>query len=126
MKPDIRNRDDIELLVNSFYEKVKRDEVIGFIFNDVARVNWEKHLPVMYDFWENIVFQTGNYAGNPMNIHVHLNRLVQFTKEHFKRWLQLFDSTTDELFTGKKATLIKERAQSIAEIIEAKIVARMY
>ena len=39
MKTDIRNRKDIEKLVNTFYDKVKTDEVIGYLFNDVAQVN---------------------------------------------------------------------------------------
>jgi hemoglobin len=56
MKTDIRNRKDIELLVNAFYDKIKTDGVIGFLFTEVAKVNWETHLPRMYDFWENILF----------------------------------------------------------------------
>ncbi|WP_367274609.1 group III truncated hemoglobin [uncultured Lutibacter sp.] len=48
---DINNREDIELLVNKFYEKVKVDETIGYIFNEIANINWDKHLPKMYDFW---------------------------------------------------------------------------
>ena len=55
MKTDIRNRKDIEKLVNSFYDKIKSDVVIGYMFNDVAKVNWEKHLAIMYNFWENIL-----------------------------------------------------------------------
>ena len=47
----INNREDIELLVNKFYEKVKVDETIGYIFNEIANINWDKHLPKMYDFW---------------------------------------------------------------------------
>ncbi len=66
MKHDIENRKDIEQLINRFYDKVKQDNMIGFIFNDVAKVNWQKHLPVMYDFWENIIFLSNKYAGNPM------------------------------------------------------------
>ncbi|HEY1871052.1 MAG TPA: group III truncated hemoglobin [Chitinophagaceae bacterium] len=121
MKEDIKTRKDIEHLINSFYDKVKRDEMIGFIFNDVARVNWEKHLPVMYDFWESIIFSTANYNGNPMLVHLQLNRLIPLTKQHFDQWLKLFTETTDELFEGKKATLTKERALNIAAIIQSKI-----
>lgn len=57
MKKDIEDRKDIELLINSFYDKVKQDAIIGSFFTEVVQVNWEKHLPVMYNFWENIVFQ---------------------------------------------------------------------
>jgi len=55
MKKDIENRTDIEQLVRSFYDKVNTDDTIGYIFNDIAKVNWEKHFPVMFDFWENVL-----------------------------------------------------------------------
>lgn len=122
MKDDIKNRADIERLVNTFYDKVKQDDVIGFIFNDVAEVNWDKHLPVMYDFWENIIFLTNQYIGNPMSVHIRLNEQVRFTKEHFHRWIQLFTGTVDELFEGRKANLAKEKAAGIAAIMETKII----
>ena len=121
MKGDITNRKDIEQLINAFYDKVKKDAVIGFIFNDVAKVNWEVHLPVMYDFWENILFFTGGYNGNPIIVHQHLNKHITLTKEHFERWLKLFTQTVDELFDGAKATLTKQRAISIAAVIKIKI-----
>jgi hemoglobin len=76
MKKDIQTRDDIELLVNLFYEKVKLDPVIGYIFTDVVKVNWQRHLPVMYSFWENTIFYTGGYNGNPMEVHKRLHQLV--------------------------------------------------
>jgi hemoglobin len=122
MKNDIKNRVDVERLVNTFYDKVKQDDVIGFIFNDIAKVNWDKHLPVMYDFWENIIFLTNKYIGNPMSVHMILSEKVPFTKEHFQRWIQLFTGTVDELFEGKKANIAKEKAASIAAIMESKIV----
>ena len=121
MKHDIENSKDVEQLINSFYDKVKQDDVIGFIFNDVAKVNWEKHLPVMYDFWESVIFSINTYSGNPMEVHMHLNRRVQLAKEHFERWLKLFTGTVDELFEGKNANIAKEKAISIATIMETKI-----
>jgi len=121
MKKDIESRDDIELLVKSFYEKVKIDPVIGSIFTDIARVNWEKHLPVMFDFWENTIFYTGSYSGNPMKSHQNLNKLFPLTKEHFSRWNQLFASTVDELFEGDKAVLAKQRAISISTVMQLKL-----
>ena len=122
MKNDIANRDDIILLVNTFYEKVKRDNVIGYIFNDVAKVNWEKHLPVMYDFWENVIFFTGAYTGNPMTAHKQLHQKTPLNAEHFQEWIKLFTQTVDELFEGEKAELTKQRAISIATVMQIKIV----
>lgn len=122
MKKDIENRVDIELLVNAFYNKVKTDKVIGFIFNDLVKVNWEKHLPVMVNFWENALFYTGSYAGNPMNYHQHLhNNIIPLTLAHFEQWNNLFLSTVDELFEGEKATLAKQRAISISTAMQIKI-----
>jgi len=121
MKMDIKDRKDIELLINSFYDKVKQDTIIGFFFTDVVQVNWEKHLPVMYDFWENIVFQTGSYNGNPMDKHLELNKKSLITMEHFQRWILLFNETVEELFSGAKAEFIKQRALSIATVMQIKI-----
>lgn len=121
MKKDITSRKDIELLVNEFYKKVKDDELIGFIFTDVAKVNWEKHLAVMYDFFENMLFYTGPYTGNPMELHKHVNKLYPLTEVHFKRWNQLFGKTVDELFKGEIANLVKTRALSISAVMQMKI-----
>jgi len=123
MKKDITSRKDIELLVDEFYNKVKGDELIGFIFTDVANVSWEKHLPVMYNFFENMLFYTGPYTGNPMELHKHVNTLYPLTDKHFKRWNSLFTSTVDELFKGDTATLVKTRALSISAVMQMKIAA---
>lgn len=114
MKTDICSRTDIELLVDAFYEKIKTDAVIGYLFNEVAHVNWQTHLPVMYDFWENILFSTGNYSGNPMVKHKELHAKSAMNTTHFAHWLYLFCATVDEFFSGEKAEEIKERARNIA------------
>jgi hemoglobin len=120
-KQDIRNRDDIAFLIRSFYEKVKRNENIGYIFNDVAKINWEHHLPIMYDFWENVVFQTGSYGRNTIGVHKNLHQLTPLTREHFSVWLSLWKETVDELFSGANAELIKQRATSIATVMQISI-----
>ena len=75
----------------------------------------------MFNFWENVLFYTGNYEGNPMNIHQHLNRVVPLSKQHFERWVLLFNETVDELFEGNKAFFVKQRAISIAVVMQVKI-----
>lgn len=123
MKKDITTRKDIELLVDKFYGKIQNDDKIGFIFTDIAKVNWEKHLPIMYDFFENMLFYTGSYTGNPMELHKHVNRLFPLTEAHFNRWNQLFSTTVDELFKGDTANLVKVRAMSISAVMQMKIAA---
>ncbi|TBX67020.1 group III truncated hemoglobin [Flavobacterium silvisoli] len=117
MKTDIRNRKDIEKLVNAFYNKVKTDEIIGYLFTEVAKVNWEAHLPKMYNFWENILFCTANYNGNPMMKHKELHEKSPMTQEHFQHWISLFNATVDKLFEGPKAEEIKNRAMNIASLM---------
>ena len=120
-KTDILVRSDIEKLVNRFYDKVKKDDVIGYIFNDLVKVDWHKHLPVMYDFWEGVIFYTGTYAGNPMITHRKLSHVVSLTPEHFNRWLKLFLAAIDENFEGEKAELAKQRAISIGTVMQLKL-----
>lgn len=122
MKKDIHNRNDIIRLVDAFYEKMKTDQVIGFIFNDVAHVNWESHLPKMYDFWDNVLFFTGNFDGNPMQKHKELHNKCPLSHAHFDHWNTVFRETVDELFIGEKAEEIKLRAKSISDVIMYKTI----
>lgn len=117
MKKDIKTRKDIELLVNTFYEKVSADKELGFIFKEVAKVNWSTHLPAMYNFWENIILFSGNYEGNPLNLHKHLHHIKPLKDTHFDQWNKLFIRTIDELFEGTNASLAKLRAISISDIL---------
>jgi hemoglobin len=123
MKNDIRDKQDIIQIVNAFYEKVKQDALIGHFFTEVIQVDWDKHLPKMYNFWDNVVFYTNNYTGNPMQVHKNIHDLHSFTAADFKQWYQLFTTTVDELFEGDNAELIKQRAFSVATIMQIKIVA---
>lgn len=123
MKTDIRNRKDIEKLVNIFYDKVKTDEVIGYLFTDAAQVNWNLHLPKMYDFWENILFYSANYNGSPMVVHKELHQKSPIKPEHFQHWNELFNQTVDKLFQGAKADEIKNRALNISAVMMYKTLA---
>ena len=122
MKKDIHNRNDIIRLVDTFYEKIKTDQVIVFLFNEVAQINWENHLPKMYDFWENVLFFTGNFDGNPMQKHKELHNKCPLSHAHFDHWNEVFRITVDELFVGEKAEEIKLRAKSISDVIMYKTI----
>ncbi|MDT8415142.1 MAG: group III truncated hemoglobin [Flavobacteriaceae bacterium] len=117
MKSDITNRKDIELLVNTFYGKVRNNAVLGYIFDDVAKVNWETHLPKMYSFWASILLGEHSFSGNPMQKHIALSKLTEMTDKEFSEWLRLFTETLDELFLGEKANEAKSRADNIARLM---------
>ena len=120
-KKEIENRKDIELLVDTFYEKVLKDETIGYIFSEVAKIDLAKHMPLMHDFWETTLFHKAIYKGNPMKVHLDLNIKIPLNKRHFDQWLWMFNETVDELFYGEKADLAKTRALSIATVMQIKI-----
>ena len=121
MKPDINSRKDIELLVDRFYDKVKSNTVLGYIFDDVAKINWTKHLPRMYSFWASILLGEQSFSGNPMQKHIELSKQTPITEAEFTEWLSLFLKTVDEHFEGNRANEAKQRAENIARLMLYKI-----
>ena len=120
-KPDIAGRAEIETLVNTFYQRVRTDDTLGFIFDSVARTNWDTHLPKMYAFWETVLFRSGGYTGNPLAAHAKLVPLTAMGRAQFDHWLALFRGTVDDLFAGEKAEHIKSCAADMANVIHARI-----
>lgn len=118
---DIKDKKDIEFLVNTFYDKVKTDPIIGNIFTNIAKVDWEEHLPKMYTFWEAIIFGTTSFKGNPMRTHKELSWKTPMGETQFDRWLSLWVDVIDENFTGFKAEEAKQRGKNIAGLMLFKI-----
>lgn len=121
MKTDIQTREDIELLVNQFYLKVRSDDTLNYIFDDIAKLDWEAHLPQMYSFWETILLGKSSFKGNPMMKHIQLDRVFPLQKAHFNRWLYLWELTLTENFNGSKADEALLRAEAIAATMQYKI-----
>ena len=116
LKTDIIGNEEIRVLVDKFYETIRQDDILGPIFNEKVE-DWSKHLPTMYLFWESILFRRGGYSGNPFAKHINL----PVDREHFTRWLTLFQATVDELFEGPKAEQAKEASKSIAHSFQVRM-----
>lgn len=114
---DIKTLDDIKLLVDTFYGKVQKDELIGPIFNEKIGNNWPAHLERMYRFWQTILLEEHTYSGSPFPPHKHL----PVGKEHFNRWMEIFTETINELYAGALAEEAKLRAKNMAEMFFYKI-----
>jgi hemoglobin len=121
MKKDIETRDDLLRLVTEFYIKLFADPSINYIFTVVAKTDLDHHLPVLVDFWDMVLFQSNTYNKNAMQPHMILHEKTPFTRAHFETWLKHFKSTVDELFEGEKAFQVKERATSIATVMQIKM-----
>lgn len=114
---EIITLDDIKKLVDTFYEKVRRNELIGPIFNERIQDRWPQHLEKMYTFWQTVLLGEHTYFGSPFPPHANL----PVSHKHFEKWMELFTQTLDELFTGEKAEDAKWRAGKMAEMFESKI-----
>ena len=115
---DIINKDDIKIFVNSFYDEVRNDEIIGPVFNDkIPNERWPVHLERMYSFWNTVLFGAADYRGNPFSKHSQL----PIGDEHFDRWLTILKSTLDKKFSGAKANEIKERAYKMSLMFRSKL-----
>ena len=118
---DIETREDIVRLLQLFYTKAFKDDLIGRFFTVVVPLDLDTHIPVIADFWESIVFGTRGYRKNVMEVHQHIHHLSTIKKEHLERWVQLFTGTVSELYEGNKAELMKQRAISIANLMNIKL-----
>ena len=109
---DIENREDLEIVLRRFYSEALVDEMIGHHFE---RMNLDSHLPLITNFWDKVLFGNQVYFGEPFLTHQVLDAIYPLEKEHFNRWLDLFDSAIDEEFSGTNAESAKSKARRIAD-----------
>lgn len=118
MNQDISNREDVFLLVNAFYKKVRKESTLGPIFNSTIK-DWDTHLDHLTTFWETSLFMTKKlekkYYGNPLEAHVKVDNAHNnsITELHFGIWLNLWFETLDELFAGEITENAKRRARKM-------------
>ncbi|MGV8878170.1 MAG: group III truncated hemoglobin [Sphingobacteriaceae bacterium] len=117
IKQDIRNLEDIKLLVDTFYDRVRENTLLAPIFNERIQDHWPQHLAKMYTFWQTVLLGDHTYLGSPFPPHAQL----PITHEHFEQWLDLFSQTIDQLFDGEKAEEAKWRANKMAEMFQFKL-----
>jgi hemoglobin len=115
-KKDILSLNDIKLLVNTFYDEAQKDMLLGPVFN--ARIkDWDKHLNIMYTFWQTVILDAYTYKGAPFNKHVDL----PLEKVHFDHWVKLFSGVIDSLFEGPNANNAKQRASQFGMVFWSKM-----
>ncbi|MBL7559423.1 group III truncated hemoglobin [Olleya sp. YSTF-M6] len=122
----ISNRQDVRLLVDQFYLKVRADNVLGPIFNDVI-TDWDSHLNHLTTFWESSLFIgkkiAHKYVGNPLEAHEKVDAKMKhtITEMHFGIWLNLWYGTIDQYFEGEIADNAKRRARKMGTFMYLKI-----
>lgn len=121
---DIRSREEVDVLVGKFYERVRAHEELGPIFEGVIQ-DWPRHLIHLGDFWEMILLRTGPGAGqfNPTKVHQEVDFKVEHIIEqaHFGNWLELWFETIERYFEGPNADYAKEHARRMAHMLFMRI-----
>lgn len=113
--PDIDDA-SIGVLIRTFYSRARGDELIGPIFADAVE-DWDHHIETITNFWSSVMLRTGRYSGRPLRPHL----LLPLEGKHFDRWLELFESTANELFSDEVAHAFIIRARRIADSFEMAI-----
>jgi hemoglobin len=121
MKQFISSRKDIHFIIIEFYKKLISDEEMLPFFDAIVKQNHlEEHIEIITDFWQDILLDTSTYKNNVLQKHLDFNKKVVFKKEHFTKWLLYLTTTIDTSFEGQNAQNMKDRASSIAMVMQVK------
>ncbi|MBB6002710.1 group III truncated hemoglobin [Arcicella rosea] len=113
----IKDRNDITILVNAFYSKIRKDALLGPIFNGhISEEKWAEHLIKLADFWETNLFGIAKFKGNPTQKHINVDKNLDYGIEqiHFGQWLHLWFETIDEQYEGEIAEKAKNAARKMS------------
>lgn len=116
VKTDIENIEHIKVLVDTFYNNVQQDKLLGPIFIGAIK-DWPHHLEKMYRFWQTVLLDQHTYSGSPFPPHAHM----PIDETHFNRWIQIFHETVETLYQGKIADEAKWRSEKMATMFQHKI-----
>src|SRR5690625_373844 len=104
-RKEIENLEDVKFLVDTFYDKIRKDELLADIFNEVIQDQWPEHLQTMYTFWQTILLNERTYYGSPFPPHANLP--VEW--KHFQR-------RSEERRVGKECRSRRSRYQKKKKI----------
>lgn len=121
-KKDIKTREDIDLLVRTFYGEIRKDTVLGPIFERAIN-DWEKHFKILGDFWESSIFLKGSFKGDPISAHQKVDQQENnsINTEHFGLWMRIWFDTIDKMFVGEMAESAKHKARKMSTYLYLKI-----
>lgn len=114
----IKSRKDLSKLVNIFYIKIRKDKLLGPIFNNhIKKDDWPHHLEKLTDFWETKLFGIRKFNGNPPAKHINVDNNTNHTidQSYFDQWLKLWFETLDENFEGELTLRAKEISKNMAK-----------
>lgn len=120
--PDLDSPERIAEMVESFYASVSVDDLLGPVFNDVARVDWSAHLPKLAAFWNRALLGIEGYTGNPFRMHAEVADRAPLRQEHFDRWLELFRSNLAGRWQGPQVDRALSLVARVAQVHAGQLV----
>lgn len=121
---DLDNPEEIAEMVRRFYADVTMDDLLGPMFNDVAKVDWSEHLPKLAAFWCRALLGRSGYSGNPFRAHALVHQQRSFRPVHFERWLTLFHETLELGWIGPNTERARELADNVARVHSQQLIGR--
>jgi len=121
-KADIQTKEDISLVVKSFYASAMDDPIIGFFFTQISPIELDPHVEKVARFWSALIFadaldepsNEGAKTHNMLEKHIDLDGKARIQTGHFTRWLYLFHKSVDDNFSGDTADNLKSLATKMA------------
>lgn len=121
LRNDLASRADVEALLRRFYSEAFRDELLAEPFAELRSHGLERHLSVMCDFWETVLFRAGLYRRNALHAHRRVHHLMPLSAQHFQRWLTLWTTTIDQLYQGPVAEHAKIQAARVGTALHNRL-----
>lgn len=120
-RPDLDTPEQITDMVRRFYTSVNTDDIVGPVFNDVAQVDWDRHIPKLTAFWARALLGIAGYQGNPFARHAHIHETSPLTPAHFERWLALFEANLDQRWAGPNTERARALVHNVARVHAAQL-----
>lgn len=111
-KNDIATPQDINELVEAFYQKIKAQPYLCALFEQLSPRDWTQHLFQMKNFWNSVLLKSTSFTGHPLILHAFLPA----EQAQVKEWIHLFHETVEEHFTGPTANAAQSLADKIRRV----------
>jgi hemoglobin len=112
---DLDTHDEIAEFVTRFYREIAQEERFHHWFETIAHVDWHAHTLELTDFWVGVLLgEPHESADEVIEAHRWLHESDPFDTALFDRWLEIFDTTLDDGWTGPTTEAARRRGHGIA------------
>lgn len=122
--PDLDSREHIDAMVHGFYRRLLDDPQMAPLFLDVAKVDLNRHLPIICQYWHKMLLGDSSYQRHMMAKHRALDDQHPLTGELHERWLMHFMKNLEGRFVGPYTDKAKRIATRVIDNLHGQLSAR--